>query len=161
MQSLEICPAGAGFYGSFNQLRRRTKVEYRAVENRCAVILDSLGLSISREETLTILNRKGFAVVAVNIISLARRCIGTSQYRRGARLSEAPAVFDCSSFTKWLYGKRGIWLPPCPLRTRKRANPCCIKLCTISPRIASNVVLLRLIVPGKSRNVPLMPKLSA
>ena len=28
-----------------------------------------------------------------------------------ARLYEAPKVFDCSSFTKWIYGQRGIWLP--------------------------------------------------
>jgi hypothetical protein len=85
-------------------------MEYRAVGNRCAVLLDSLHLPISREETLTILNHKGFVLVEVNIIALARQCIGTSQYRRGARIFEAPAIVDCSSFIKWLYAQRGIWL---------------------------------------------------
>ena len=47
----------------------------------------------------------------IDIISMARQCIGSSQYRRGARPSEAPALVDCSSFTKWLYAQRGIWLP--------------------------------------------------
>ena len=86
-------------------------MEYRAVENRCAVILDSLRLPISREETLAVLVQKGFRTAEIDIIALARRCIGTSKYRRGARLSEAPAVIDCSSFIKWLYAQRGIWLP--------------------------------------------------
>lgn len=66
---------------------------------------------MSREKALAILARKGFTVVEVDMIELARQCVGTSRYRRGARLVDAPAVVDCSSFTKWLYGRRGIWLP--------------------------------------------------
>ena len=94
-------------------------MEYRAVGNRCAVVLGSLQLPVSREETLTMLNHKGFAVVEVDIIALARQCIGTSKYRRGARLSEAPAVVDCSSFVKWLYAERGIWLPRRSIQQRE------------------------------------------
>ena len=94
-------------------------MEYRAVGNRCAVILDSLHLLISREETLAILNHKGFELVEVNIVALARQRIGTSQYRRGARRSEAPAVVDCSSFIKWLYAERGIWLPRRSIQQRE------------------------------------------
>lgn len=86
-------------------------MEYKAVGNRCAVIIESLRLPISREETLAILCAKGFRLVGIDLIELARQCIEKSQYRRGARLSEAPGVVDCSSFVKWLYGKRGIWLP--------------------------------------------------
>lgn len=84
---------------------------YRAVGNRCAVDINSLGLPISREETLNLLVSKGLRVVEVDLIALARQYIGVSQFRRGARPSEAPAVVDCSSFVKWLYGQRGIWLP--------------------------------------------------
>src|SRR3989338_8780587 len=94
-------------------------MEYRAVGNRCAVILNSLRLPHSREETLAILNHKGFTVVEVDIIALARQCIGTSRYRRGARPSEAPAVVDCSSFIKWLYAQRGIWLPRRSIQQRE------------------------------------------
>lgn len=94
-------------------------MEYRAVGNRCAVILDSLHLPISREETLVILNHKGFALVEVDIVALARQCISTSQYRRGARLFEAPAIVDCSSFVKWLYAQRGIWLPRRSIQQRE------------------------------------------
>lgn len=94
-------------------------MEYRAVGSRCAVILDTLRLPISREETLIMLNHKGFAVVEVDIIALARQCIGTSRYCRGAKLSEAPAVIDCSSFVKWLYAKRGIWLPRRSIQQRE------------------------------------------
>lgn len=95
------------------------KMEYRAVGNRCAVILDFLCLPISREKTLAILSHKGFALIEVDIIALARQCIGTSQYHRGARLFEAPAVVDCSSFIKWLYSQRGIWLPRRSIQQRE------------------------------------------
>jgi len=94
-------------------------MEYRAVGNRCAVILDSLRLPTSREEILTILNQKGFVLVEVNIIALARQCIGTSQYCRGAQSSEAPTIVDCSSFIKWLYAQRGIWLPRRSIQQRE------------------------------------------
>lgn len=94
-------------------------MEYRAVGNRCAVILDSLYLPISHEETLVVLSHKGFTLVEVNIIALARQCIGASQYRRGAKPSEAPAIVDCSSFMKWLYAMRGIWLPRRSIQQRE------------------------------------------
>ncbi|MCR4328466.1 MAG: C40 family peptidase [Patescibacteria group bacterium] len=98
-------------------------MEYRAVGNRCAVILDSLHLPVSREETLAILNYKGFVLAEVDIITLARQCIGTSQYRRGANPSEAPAIVDCSSFIKWLYAQRGIWLPRRSIQQRELGEP--------------------------------------
>lgn len=84
---------------------------YRAVGNRCAVNLDSFHLPISREETRSVLKQAGFTMIEIDMVTLARQCIGASQYRRGARPSEAPMVVDCSSFIKWLYGMRGIWLP--------------------------------------------------
>lgn len=86
-------------------------MEHRAVGKRCAVVFDHLWLPISNTTALTILVRMGFRVIDVDCIALARQCMGTSLYRRGARLLEAPAVVDCSSFVKWLYAQRGIWLP--------------------------------------------------
>lgn len=94
-------------------------MEYRAVKNRCAVNLDSLKLPILDAEALMILIRRGFRVVGINIIALARQCIVTSKYRRGAMLSEAPAIVDCSSFMKWLYAERGIWLPRRTIQQRE------------------------------------------
>jgi hypothetical protein len=94
-------------------------MEYRAVGNRCAVDIDSLRLPISREETLSILIAKNFKVLETDIVTLARNCVGISKYRRGARLSEAPAIFDCSSFIKWLYGQCGIWLPRRSIQQRE------------------------------------------
>ncbi len=94
-------------------------MEYRAVGNRCAVILDSLHLPISHEKILTVLNGKGFSLVEVDIVTLARQCIGKSQYRRGARLFEAPTIVDCSSFIKWLYAQHGVWLPRRSIQQRE------------------------------------------
>ena len=94
-------------------------MEYRAVGNRCAVSLDSLGLLISNEKALAILVHKGFTILEIDIVSLARWCVASSQYRRGAVPSEAPRVVDCSSFIKWLYGERGIWLPRRSIQQRE------------------------------------------
>lgn len=84
-------------------------MEYRAVAGRCAVDLSSM--PVPPLEALAIFTALGFEHVQVNLVELARSLVGVSQYRRGARLREAPDVFDCSSFTKYLYAKAGIWLP--------------------------------------------------
>lgn len=94
-------------------------MEYHAVQNRCAVHLPSLNLPISTENSLAILEKKGFKVLEVDIVKLARSCIKTSICRRGAKPSEAPMVVDCSSFIKWLYGQRGIWLPRRSIQQRE------------------------------------------
>ncbi len=94
-------------------------MEYRSVGNRIAVILDSLKLKISDQEIIAILTQKGFKVIEVELITLARQCIGVSQYRRGAKLSEAPAVVDCSGFNKWVHGRLGIWIPRRSIQQRE------------------------------------------
>lgn len=94
-------------------------MEYRSVGNRCAVLLNSLNLNIEHEEVLAILIKEGFKLITVDIVDIARQCVGLSSYRRGARPSEAPHVFDCSSFIKWLYGMCGIWLPRRSIQQRK------------------------------------------
>lgn len=94
-------------------------MEYRAVGNRCTVDLQALNISLPDDKVLAILERKGFKVIDVDIIALARKCIGTSRYRRGAKPSEAPAIVDCSSLVKWLYGQRGIWLPRRSIQQRE------------------------------------------
>ena len=98
-------------------------MDYRAVGNRCAVNLDSLRLPIPRQRALAILFEKGFREVEVDVIALARWCMATSQWRRGANPAEAPAVVDCSSFIKWLYGQRGIWLPRRAIQQRRLGEP--------------------------------------
>jgi len=94
-------------------------MEYRAVGNRCAVDIGALRLPISHQKTLAILTQKGFKIIGVDIIALARQRIGVSQYCRGARPSEAPSIVDCSSFVKWLYGQLGIWLPRRSIQQRE------------------------------------------
>ncbi len=94
-------------------------LSYRAVGNRCAVELDSLELPLSHDEILKRLQEEGFNLIHVDIISLARRCVVTSSYERGAPLFKAPTVMDCSSFIKWLYGQRGIWLPRRSIQQRE------------------------------------------
>ncbi len=92
---------------------------YRAVGKRCAVILDSLKLPISNDRCLEILAEYGFKILEIDILSIARECMKTSRYKRGALPSEAPYVVDCSSFMKWLYGQRGIWLPRRSIQQRE------------------------------------------
>jgi hypothetical protein len=109
---LKLPLIGQFFVLSQTTNRKELQMEYRAVQNRCAVHLPSLKLPVTDVEALTILENNGFKVLEVDLIALARQCIKASTYHRGAKPSEAPAVVDCSSFIKWLYGQHGIWLPP-------------------------------------------------
>jgi peptidoglycan endopeptidase LytE len=95
---------------------------FRAVGNRCAVDLQTLNLPVDQEEALKILVKAGLAPIAVDLIQLARSLL-KAKYRRGAYLWLAPKVFDCYSFTKYLYGQRGIWLPRRSIQQRERGSP--------------------------------------
>jgi cell wall-associated NlpC family hydrolase len=102
-----------------SETRKALSTLYRAVAGRCAVDLSSMKLPISKMETLAILEKAGFEVLTVDLIVLARQCIGKSLYRRGAKPSQAPDIVDCSSFVKWLYVQRGIWLPRRSIQQRE------------------------------------------
>lgn len=65
-------------------------MKYRAVGNRCAVNLESLNLPVTKEVALNLLEQQGFRELKVDIINLACSRLGCSQYRRSARLAEAP-----------------------------------------------------------------------
>ena len=84
---------------------------FRAVGNRCAVDFSELHLPMTNREAMTMLTSLNFQAIEVNLLKIARACIGASRYQRGSRLADAPDVLDCSSFIKWLYAQRGIWLP--------------------------------------------------
>jgi hypothetical protein len=95
-------------------------MNYRAVGNRCVVDLNATlrvdyggvePAAVKYGHTMDVLTELGFVQIEVNLVDLARETLPTLTYRRGARMAEAPQVMDCSSFVKWLYGQKGIWLP--------------------------------------------------
>ncbi len=96
---------------------------YRSVGNRCAVILESLQLPLTNEEALEKLRLKGFRLIDVDMVGLAREHLGRSKFVRGPRMSLAPEVVDCSSFTKWLFAQCGIWLPRRSVQQRDYGDP--------------------------------------
>ena len=91
---------------------------YRTTNSRCAIILKNLE-PIPEETIITILQKRGLEIIDIDIISIARKCIGESKYLRGAKLSQAPNFFDCSSFVKWLYSYKGVWLPRRSIQQRQ------------------------------------------
>ncbi|HAO64382.1 TPA: hypothetical protein DCQ44_00170 [Candidatus Taylorbacteria bacterium] len=98
-------------------------MSYRACGNRCCVDFDDLGLPITPTEAIQVLVKAGFKSIEVDLIELARQCVESATYHRGARLHEAPKVFDCSSLTKWLYAQKGIWLPRRSIQQREFGSP--------------------------------------
>ena len=102
-------------------------MKYHAVGNRCAVDFGEFELPIPLEQALTILASHNFQHIEVDVVAEARNVVDIAEYRRGARLAEAPAVFDCSSLMKWLYAQSGIWLPRRSIQQREFGipiNPC-------------------------------------
>lgn len=79
-----------------------------AVQCKLAVDFDAFG--INADVAQSILVRLGFAIEKIDVASIAQTCLGAS-YRRGARLCDAPQVFDCSTLVKYCYGRIGWWLP--------------------------------------------------
>lgn len=95
---------------------------YRAVDGRCAVDLDRLLIPGTLEEKRAAIEAVGCTIVPTDLIALARSCVGRSTYRRGARAREAPGTVDCSSFTKWIFGRAGIWIPRRSIQQRDWAG---------------------------------------
>lgn len=87
-------------------------MHYRAVGSRCAVDVEALAEAnaITSDRAILILQSLGFRRVDVDVVALARDCVGRAKFRRGARPEEAPQVVDCSSLVKWVFGQRGVWL---------------------------------------------------
>jgi hypothetical protein len=85
---------------------------------RILVNFDLLNLPIDHDQILSILQKLGFAFLEVDLIGLARSCMGYATFMRGARIGQAPQVIDCSSFVKWLYAQKGYWLPRLAIQQR-------------------------------------------
>jgi len=98
-------------------------MEYRPVGDRCAVAESTFAADIPIEIMIGSLTECGFRVLEVDLIKLARSCVGQSVYQRGANPSLAPTTVDCSSFTKWLYAQCGIWLPRRSVQQREVGTP--------------------------------------
>lgn len=86
---------------------------YSRIENRCAFDLADAGCSPKR--AVHILKDLGCEIARLpGIVGVARAVTHReprSTYRRGADISEAPEVFDCSSLIQWVWAQVGLWLP--------------------------------------------------
>jgi len=87
---------------------------YRAVGNCCAVDLKSMDVPLDEDAIFEILKEKGFRRVDVDMVSLSESVIGKASWKLPSGQWEAPHYFDCSSFTKWIYGQYGIAIPRRP-----------------------------------------------
>jgi hypothetical protein len=54
----------------------------------------------------------------VDILALARGCVGNSVFAKRVHPLSAPHEVNCSSLIKWLFGQRGIWLPRLSVQQR-------------------------------------------
>ena len=96
---------------------------YRSVANRCAVDLSEFKLPVPDEVALRLLKQLGFKVLDVDMIALARSRLGRTQHVRGARQRWAPERVDCSTYVRWVYGQRGIWLDRLSVQQRRTGTP--------------------------------------
>jgi hypothetical protein len=77
-------------------------------ENRLCVYFPTLIPSIATQDIDAYLNIKDIKKLNIDIIELTREQIGKPYYR-GTTYKNNQS-FDCSSFTQWLYGQKGIYI---------------------------------------------------
>jgi hypothetical protein len=80
-------------------------------ERRCAVNLNEAYLDFPLSTYAGALTNFGLKRVDVNLVEEARKLIGATRYLREANFREAPHILNCITLIKFLYAKRGIWLP--------------------------------------------------
>lgn len=102
---------------------------FRAVDSRCAADLAEFALPYAIEERLRILTEDfGCRPRADETMELARSLIGNSEYLYTATVDQAPGgKVDCSSFVKWLYAERGIWIPRNAYEQAQVGNPVAVE----------------------------------
>jgi cell wall-associated NlpC family hydrolase len=93
--------------------------DFRRVGSRLAVDPRSLKLEISDDRVIELLEQMGCSVVEVDLIEIARNIVPWARYSRGVKKSDAPHKVDCSTFTAWVYGQIGIWLPRRTIQQRR------------------------------------------
>ena len=91
---------------------------YGSADSRCVVDYSVLQPLLSRQHVDAILTRYGFKPISIDLVNFARDYSERARYRRGVSIQKAPTIVDCSSFMKWLYAQRGIWLPRYAIQQR-------------------------------------------
>lgn len=86
-------------------------MNFHAAGRLCAVDLNNLDVAASVADLTRCFLGLGFQARPYDLIGPARSRVGRAKYERGASIKRAPRTVDCSSFTKWVYQKNGIWLP--------------------------------------------------
>lgn len=92
------------------------------VNKRLCVHFPTLIPSVPQAKIDIYLKVKRYEKKHVDIINLAREQIG-KKYHRGAKISENPDHFDCSSLIKWLYGQKGIYIPRISIDQKSFGTP--------------------------------------
>jgi len=85
---------------------------FHSVNNKITVDFRKFDLPISQSQALKILHQHGFEFLTVDLVSQARQLIGVSKYKLDAPRSAAPSMVNCSSLMEYLFGLRGVELPP-------------------------------------------------
>lgn len=84
-----------------------------STQNRILFFQSKFNLKISEAKIVSILESQGIKKVSTEPTEIAKSLIGSS-WKWGARQWHAPHFFDCSSFSKWVFGHMGLWLPRRP-----------------------------------------------
>lgn len=94
-------------------------MNYQAAGLTCALDLSELLLPLTREEIIALLAAEGCTFPVVDVVEVARSRIGRSSYKRRTDFILAPETVNCSTFIKWVYAQRGIWLPKRHIQQRE------------------------------------------
>lgn len=101
----------------------RRAITLRTTNGRFPFLPNLLSLPITKKEALDILFKKGYERVIVEIVCIARSCVGKSVYQWNHHPDNAPNFVDCASFVRWLYSQYGIWLPRYSIQQHNYTRP--------------------------------------
>ena len=128
-------------------LRRVIKLPVKKVS-------EVLGVKVSKQKIKDILKTLGFKIAdceatklksyeAKKLVEEAKKLVGRL-YKYGAKESEAPKKFDCSSLIKYLYKKIGITIPRCSVDQAEIGEDLRFKIQDLRRKRGASSVALRL-----------------
>lgn len=84
--------------------------------NRILFFPKKFDLDLDENVIINFLAQKEIKAISFDLVSEVRKHIGKGKWLWGAKTWQAPEQFDCSSFSKYIFSRKGFHLPRRPIQ---------------------------------------------